>query len=349
MSAPDPALGLSGHRIALVLGGGNALGAYHGGVYQALDEAGIEPDWVVGTSIGSVNGAIIAGNPRERRLERLRDLWRPAGEPGGWPVPWDMLPEEWRRTSAAITTLLAGHTGFFGPIGSFATGWSGDAAGGSPALYDTQMLNDTLAALVDFELLNRARPRFSAMTVDIETGEEVVFDTSRQPLSPNHIRASAALLTAYPAVEIDGRLLGDGGLSANLALDPIMSAEDPSPVLCIAADLLPLSSKRPNSFGEVISQMQNLTFAAQSRRSLERWQATFDARASAGADLPSITLVKLAYSDQEQEVAGKAMDFSPESVRQRWAAGLADGSRLVERLKSGEIALGRPGLSVETG
>src|ERR1700748_3489232 len=62
-------------RVALVLQGGGALGAYQAGVYQALHEAGIEPDWVSGVSIGAINGAIIAGNPPEKRLERLRTFW----------------------------------------------------------------------------------------------------------------------------------------------------------------------------------------------------------------------------------------------------------------------------------
>ena len=50
-------------QIALVLQGGGALGAYQVGVYEALHDAGVEPDWVIGTSIGAINGAIIAGNP----------------------------------------------------------------------------------------------------------------------------------------------------------------------------------------------------------------------------------------------------------------------------------------------
>jgi NTE family protein len=62
-------------RVALVLQGGGALGAYQAGVYQALHEAQIEPDWVCGVSIGAINSAIIAGNPPERRLERLHTFW----------------------------------------------------------------------------------------------------------------------------------------------------------------------------------------------------------------------------------------------------------------------------------
>eukprot|EP01038_Epipyxis_sp_PR26KG_P001412 gene1412-1975_t len=62
-------------QVVLVLQGGGALGAYQLGVYQAMNEAGIEPDWVIGTSIGALNGAIIAGNPPARRVERLRQFW----------------------------------------------------------------------------------------------------------------------------------------------------------------------------------------------------------------------------------------------------------------------------------
>src|ERR1700761_974707 len=62
-------------RLALILQGGGALGAYQAGVYQALHEAGLEPDWVAGVSIGAVNSALIAGNPPERRLERLEEFW----------------------------------------------------------------------------------------------------------------------------------------------------------------------------------------------------------------------------------------------------------------------------------
>ena len=61
--------------IALLLQGGGALGSYQAGVYQALAEANLHPDWVAGISIGAVNAAIIAGNPPEKRVERLRDFW----------------------------------------------------------------------------------------------------------------------------------------------------------------------------------------------------------------------------------------------------------------------------------
>ena len=79
-SAPPPAPNGSRarpdfERIALLLQGGGALGAYQGGVYQALAESDLHPDWVAGISIGAINSALIAGNPPGRRLERLRAFW----------------------------------------------------------------------------------------------------------------------------------------------------------------------------------------------------------------------------------------------------------------------------------
>ena len=67
-------------QIALLLQGGGALGSYQGGVYQGLAEAGLHPDWVAGISIGAINSAIIAGNPPERRVERLREFWETVTE-----------------------------------------------------------------------------------------------------------------------------------------------------------------------------------------------------------------------------------------------------------------------------
>lgn len=71
-------------RIALILQGGGALGAYQAGVYQALAEADLHPDWVAGISIGAVNAAIIAGNPPERRVQQLRAFWETVTQPHFW-------------------------------------------------------------------------------------------------------------------------------------------------------------------------------------------------------------------------------------------------------------------------
>lgn len=327
--------------VVLILAGGNALGAYQAGVYQALHDHGVEPQWVVGTSIGAINGAIIAGNTAEQRIARLRDLWRPAAGHDRWPTWWDAVPDEWRRTGETMATLLAGRPGLFAPLGSALT----DGRGGS-ALYDTAPARASLAALIDVDRLNGGSVRFTAAAVDVDSGEEVVFDTCTTRVTADHLRASAAMPPAFPAVPIEGRLCADGGLAVNLPLDPPLASPGTAPMLCIAVDLLPAAAPRPRTLGETIARTQDLFFAAQTRRSIARWQADY---AGDRAGERSVTLVHLVYGDQEREVAGKAMDFSPASARARWDAGLRDGLALVDRLGAGTVPIGRPGLTVVGG
>src|SRR5437016_12179606 len=92
----SPAKSLPG-QIVLVLQGGGALGSYQAGVYQALHEAGIEPDWIIGTSIGAINASLIAGNRPENRLRRLREFWKRMEQkpiwafPGAWPGLYEQM------------------------------------------------------------------------------------------------------------------------------------------------------------------------------------------------------------------------------------------------------------------
>lgn len=325
-------------RVALVLGGGNALGSYQAGVWQRLAEAGIEPERIVATSVGAINGALIAGNPPERRLERLRDFWR--GE-AGWRWPG---AETLRRSAAVLETMVGGRAGMFGPVGPLGSWWDPDPAAAAPALFDSKPLAATLARLVDFERLNAAR--FAACAVELETGREVLFDTAATRVGPDHLRASGALLPTFPAVEIDGIAYADGGFAQNLPLDPVLSTPGDGPLLCVAVELTPASSGRPRTLGEAIAKAQDLTFAAQTQRTIARWRALYAADPRLGA--ASVTLARLVYRDQGDEVAGKAMDFSPASVAARWEAGRRDADELLARLADGRVAIGEPGLRVET-
>lgn len=329
--------GLNDCRIALVLAGGNALGAYQGGVYQTLHEHGIEPDWIVGTSAGAINGALIAGNPVENRIAQLLRFWRPERD-ADWPMWWDAIPDTWRRTNEAVSTMLAGRSGLFGPIGSSIS----HRSSAIPAMYDTAPLSTSLAQLVDFDSLNDGTVRYAAVAVDLDSGHEVVFDTADGRVVSDHVRASAAMPPNFPAVPIGEHLYVDGGLSANLPIDPVLAPTEGPPVLCIAVDLLPLAAPRPATLGEVVGRTQDLIFGCQSRRSFARWRDVY--AASEAHRRRSVTLVRLAYADQRREVAGKAMDFSPVSVRARWDAGRVDAAVLVEDLTSGRFFPCKAGL-----
>src|SRR5439155_24494890 len=85
----------------LVLQGGGALGADQAGVYEGMVEQGFAPDWVTGVSIGAINGALIAGNPVERRLERLREFWDRVSSG----LPWSPLAQ-WAEMRAEMRAPL---------------------------------------------------------------------------------------------------------------------------------------------------------------------------------------------------------------------------------------------------
>src|ERR1700722_20363119 len=112
-------------RVALVLQGGGALGAYQAGVYHALDDANIGVDWLCGTSIGAINGAIIAGNPPEKRVESLRDFWETITKPPlripnmPWfaDLPWsgNEHARYWSGRFSPFPTMLNAAPGFFSP------------------------------------------------------------------------------------------------------------------------------------------------------------------------------------------------------------------------------------------
>jgi NTE family protein len=331
--------------LALVLSGGNALGAYQAGAYEALHDVGMEPEWIAGTSIGSINGAVICGSPNDRRIANLDTLWDAARGRDVRRDEGSHTIEEVRRTGAVAFTLTTGRRGMFVPRNLFGPWWNPFANPEPSSLYDSSPLAGTLEQLVDFDLLNSGAMRFSATAVDIETGEDVCFDTRTHRIEANHLRASSALLPAFSPVEIGTRTLGDGGLSANLALDVVLAEPHSRPLLCIAIDLLPLRGPLPTSLGETALRMQDLVFAAQTRRTIAAWQAIFDAR-EAQDSCQSVTILHIAYSGQSREVSGKAFDFSSKSAAARWQAGREDLGRALAELRSGNVPIGLPGLRV---
>lgn len=332
-------------HVALALGGGNALGAYQAGAYAALHRHGLRVDHIAGASAGSVNGGIIAGNAPEHRIERLIDVWRPAASASDVPASFWMpsANDTARRSLAATWALTTGRTGMFRPRGTAL--WQALVGDSHPGVYDTTEMQRTLETAIDYARLNRGDIRFTAAAVDLETGEDVTFDTRTAPVEATHIRASSALPPAFPPVEIAGRFFVDAGLSANLPIDAVLNDLAPGKTLCIAIDLLPLAAPRPKSLGELAERTQDLILAAQSRRSLAFWKTILDGRAAAGA-APAVTIVHLQYADQAGEVAGKAFDFSPETAHLRWAAGDRDMTAVLAAIDAGEIAPGAPGLTI---
>ena len=155
----------------LVFQGGGALGAYQAGVYEALEQGGIMPNWLVGTSIGAVNAALIAGNPPARRIERLRTFWQRVTQERSLGLSQPTWSQPWLAGLSTWQTLLGGIPGFFQP--RTPTPW--DLARVMPldqlSFYDTAPLRRTLLDLIDFEVLNRAETRLTLCAVGVKSGE----------------------------------------------------------------------------------------------------------------------------------------------------------------------------------
>jgi NTE family protein len=325
----------------LVLGGGNALGAYLAGAYEEIDARGIRPDWLIGASIGALTGAILAGNPPERRLERLREFWSEAATRTGLPEFGDTHMRQLTKGAHAAWAALIGRPTIFGHR------WPGlwSALPGTPndiAIYDHRPLLATLSRLVDFGRLNGGETRLSVGTIDIETGREVVFDTARETIRPEHLLASAAITPAFPPVEIDGRMLCDPGYVNNTPIDVALVDPPDRDTLCIAIELFGLRSPRPASLDAVLERTQDLLFASPTRRTIAALRREYALHARLQPDMPRVTLAHLAYQAPADELAVKTLDFSPGSLRERWSVGRQDLAEVLDRAAAGEAG---PGLT----
>jgi NTE family protein len=330
--------------VALVLQGGGALGSYQAGVIESLAGAGIEIDWVAGISIGAVNAAIFAGNPPERRLERLTRFWETATAalPDFEIPPGDFAREMIHEWSAAMV-MWTGVPGFFAPRAMPPA----LAAPGSPAalsFYDSAPLAATLDSLVDWDLLNNGPIRLSVGAVDVESGNFRYFDTRGERLDARHIMASGALPPGLPPIEIDGRLYWDGGLVSNTPLAHVLDHQD-APMLVFQVDLFPAAAERPRTIMDVLAREKEIRFSSRTRQvSAERLRLRKDrelarkvlaklppemtadpdvaALAARSAEQP-VSLVQLIYRAHAWEGGSRDFEFSRRTMREHWHAGRA--------------------------
>jgi NTE family protein len=340
-------------RIALVLQGGGALGAYQAGVFQALDEHGYCPDWVVGTSIGAINAAIIAGNPAVERLRRLRQFWEGVKHPDFFPPA--QLPRLAPRANTRIATIdaaMRGIPGFFTPR------WGNPFAIGLPvepevaSFYDTQELAATLAKLIDFRQLTAAdATRLTVSAMRVVSGEMANFDSARQRLELPHVMASCALPPGFPPVRIDGELYWDGGLYSNTPLETVLDDEPRVDTLCFMVDLWRAEGEEPRTFEQVETRQKDVTYASRSKRHIEAYRRMHDLRNAVRAlhqrlppetrHLPEMKelaglgchttmhIVRLRYGGHDWYMAAKDANFSAGSIDWRWQLGYKDACRAV--------------------
>lgn len=338
---PSPALP---GQIVLVLQGGGALGAYQVGVYQALHEAGVEPDWVIGTSIGAINGAIIAGNPPERRMDQLREFWHRMERNS---FGFSTMP----RALANALTLGQGIPAFFEP--NPASWWNPEARVGieHASFYQTTPLRKTLEDLVDFDVLNDKPMRLTVGAVNARTGAMRYFDTRKEPLCVEHVMASGALPPAFPAVRIDGEPYWDGGIYSNTPIEAVLDDEPRRKSVIFSVQVWNPDGSEPESVLDVLDKQKEIQYASRAsnieqQRKLHRLRhviremtkyldadelALPEVRELAswgcGTDMHVVSLRAPRIGNEDHT---KDIDFSASGIRARWQAGYDDTQRFLK-------------------
>jgi NTE family protein len=340
-------------RVALVLQGGGALGAYQAGVYEALHEAGIEPDWISGVSIGAINAALIAGNRPERRIERLKAFWERITDRKVWYfTPDGDVFRRARNATSAWMTMVLGQPGFFEP--RRVNAWlAPTGARDAVSFYDNAPLRETLLDLVDFDILNEGSVRFSVGAVNVRTGNFIYFDTEREIILPEHVMASGALPPAMPMVQIGTDYFWDGGIVSNTPLQHLLDQDDSLNSLVFQVDLFNARGALPRDVEDVIARRKDIIFSSRTRyntdvyRRLHEWKTrTFQALAKIPenllteeerrlrdrlSDLPEITILQLIYQQKAYEGHAKDLEFSATSMREHWQSGYLDTKRTLLR------------------
>lgn len=352
------------HEILLLQGGG-ALGAYQAGVYEGLVEAGIAPTWVVGISIGAINASLIAGNPPERRIERLREFWRRMSVDVAPPLPaWLDPMRPAANYAAAMSAMTYGIPDFFTP--RFPPPWfATDGADGALSMYDTAPLRSTLEELVDFDLINRGPVRLSLGAVDVCKGASVYFDTESTTINAEHVRASGALPPGFPPVTIDGAHYWDGGVVTNTPITYVADQKPLTTARIIQVDNFIAQGALPQNLGQVTERAKDIQYASRTRFNVDRLQelgeiaaalrrlldklppelrSDPDAQRLAGlCDERSWMIVRLINKRPSRSGAVKDFEFSRATIEEAWAAGLEDVRRSVagwHDVESGEVGSG---------
>ena len=332
--------------VALVLQGGGALGAYQAGAYEALHEAGLEPDWVAGVSIGGINGAIIAGNPPKRRLEQLRAFWYTVT---ARPIPLMLgdgdSPRRIRNALSAWFSVLLGQPGFFTP--NIPNPWlSFPGAKTATSFYNTEQLRTTLLKLVDFERLNNGETRYAAGAVNVLTGSLQYFDNTETEILPEHVMASGALPPSLPMVQVGTNYFWDGGLVSNTPLIHLLSNVETENLLVFQVDLFNSPGDLPRDIWDVFAREKEIRYASRTKILTDYYAKLYekdvllkrilDKVPSAKltredkelkqrlSDLPEVTILNLIYQKTKYEGMANDAEFSSLSMQDHWQAGYRD-------------------------
>jgi NTE family protein len=346
-------------RVALLLQGGGALGAYQAGVYEALAETGLHPDWVVGISIGAINAAIIAGNAPERRVDRLRGFWEEITAPAmGFDADLFGLFGRGEAARVRVNEVSAGMVAFAGTPGFFRPRlpnpwYQPPGTLEATSYYDTGPVKATLERFVDFDRVNsdNKQTRLSLGAVNVRSGNLVYFDTGTQVIGPEHVMASGALPPGFPAIEIEGEHYWDGGLVSNTPLQWLVTntrvtGERLPDALVFQVDLWSSRGKFPRNLAEVATRQKEIQYSSRTRaftnfikrlhkvehsvaalldRLSDELKQSEEAKFLASvAQRHAYNLVHLIYRPRGYEGDSKDYEFSRLSMAEHWRSGYQD-------------------------
>jgi NTE family protein len=338
-------------QVVLVFQGGGALGAYQGGVYQALHEAGIEPNWVIGTSIGAINGAIIAGNPFETRLDCIREFWARIEHKPAWGyTPLALMAG---NVAAHMMTVFNGISGYFSPNRALTWGLHASVGVEQAAFYTTEALYDTLGEVIDFERINAGQPRLTIGAVNVRSGKMHYFDSRAMPITLKHVLASGALPPAFPAIRIDGDPYWDGGIYSNTPIETVFDDNPRRDSVVFTVQVWHAAGPEPDSVWQVLNRQKDIQFASRAdshiarqedlhhlrhiirelvRRLPKKERETPEVQKLAGYGCGTMMhIVRLNAPRLDDEGYTRDIDFTSDGIRSRWQAGYADTARTLER------------------
>jgi NTE family protein len=337
-------------QVVLVLQGGGALGAYQLGVYEAMHESGLEPDWVIGTSIGAINAGLIAGNAPEFRFQQLSEFWRRVTN-----QTWlDAAAAIWPglgKTMASLTTMSHGIAGFFQPN---PVSWLGIIAPlglDHASYYLVAPLRETLNSLIDFELLNAGHPRVTVGAVSACTGTMRYFDSRDQRLTVEHIMSSGALPPAFPAVRIDGEPYWDGGIYSNTPVEAVLDDKPRQSSVIFSVQMWNPIGPEPDNIWRVTERQKDIQYASRTDSHIARQQQIHRLRhvirelvkhlPASERDKPEVQelaawgchttmrLIKLAAPRLDGDDHLKDIDFTPAGIAARRQSGYEDAKRAI--------------------
>jgi NTE family protein len=336
-------------QVLYLLQGGGALGSYQVGVCEGLLNNNCEPDWIIGTSIGGLNGAIIAGNKPENRIKKLKEFWQTITTPVPEFFPYSKNENTQIMESiySSEWSLMFGVNGFFKPRQP-PPFISLDNSIERLSYYDTEELEKTLENVIDFDILNSKKTRLTIGAVCVEDGVLVRFDNFKQTLTVKHIMATAALPPGFPAIKVGDKYYWDGGLSSNTPLEVLIDEKIDQRLLCFVINLFSYEQTLPQTMMDILKRKKDIEFGSryhtvihyfcEVERYKQRLQSVFCNVSNPEAypdiqqvcsinDGLALNLVRFHYRDQAYDSWAKDFEFSRRSFNDRFNMGKKDVDR----------------------